>query len=240
MSDRPWARVRGPTGPPAASPEPSSTLGGPYSVTIRQRDPPQHSVTAALHDKVPTPSEGGGGWEEVPLPKRGAVLIWRGRGLMKQSFSVIFDRFATGQSVIDDTYQTLLRFWRPEGAAKTVDYATVEPSILKLFSPGDAVPYKNLSWIISNLEWGEAQGDEEAQRTQQVLTLTFTEYRADERLRTAASKRTKPYTVKPGDTLAKIAGKHHISAKALGELQKPPIKDNRQLQHRKKIVVPVP
>lgn len=211
----------------------------PYQVTITQRDTPHHSVEATLYDRPPTPTEGGGGWEEVPLPKRGAVLIWRGRGLMKLSFSVVFDAFADESSVIDGAYTTLLRFWRPEGGNTKHDYATDEPSVLKLNAKGDVIPYRNLAWVISSLEWGEGQGDEDGQRTQQVLVLTFTEYRADERLKAAAAKRTKPYTWQKGDTLAKVAERHHTSAAALGALQKPPVSDGRHYKAGKtKIVVP--
>jgi hypothetical protein len=210
-----------------------------YRATIKQRDKPYHSVIAELHDRPPTPTGGGGGWEEVALPHRSAVLIWRGRGLLKQSFSIVFDEMLSGNTVIGtDTYHRLLAFWRPESSKPG---PPPEPSILRLSAPGDIIPYKNLDYIISNLEWGQAQGDDDGIRTQQILTLEFTEYRADERLKTAAQTkpRTEPYVVKKGDTLAKIAKAHGTTAAALGAMQKPPIKDNRNLKVGHKIVVPV-
>lgn len=210
-----------------------------YQVLIRQRDKPFHGVTANLHDKVPTPSGGGGGWEEVQLPHRAAVLIWRGRGLLKLTFSIIFDDQMKGDSVTaNPTYQTLLHFWRPEPAP---NHPPPEPPVLRLFASGDVIPYRNLDYVITNLEWGDATGDDDAQRTQQSLILEFTEFRADERLKTAAKAkpRTQRYKVRKGDTLSKIAREHGITAKALGAMQKPPIKDPRKLKVGQVIVVPV-
>jgi LysM repeat protein len=218
------------------SDSPAATV--PYQVTIAQRDPPHHAVSLALHDKAPTPSDGGGGWEEVSLPRRPAVLIWKGRGLMKMSMSVVLDRFREDVSVYDGAYRTLTRFWRPEGSSNS---DTVEPSVLTLASSGDVVPYKNLKWVLETLEWGEAQGNDEGVRSQQVLVLTFVEFRADVRLKPGSPKktqRTQPYKVKKGETLASIARKYGISTSALGALQKPPIKDSRNVVG-KTIVVPV-
>jgi hypothetical protein len=232
-----WVRIKGPTSPHTAAP--AESPGNPYTVTIQQKFHPNHGITVALHDKPPTPTGGGGGWEEVPLPRRGAVLIWKGRPMMKLAFSIVFDHFADASTVIDKGFDTLLNFWRPADAI-----GKVEPSVLSLRSTGDLLtPYgETLDWIISNLEWANAQGDHIGQRTQQVLDLEFTEWRPDERLKTASQKgkpRTKPFKVKKGDTLANVARKYGISGKELGAMQKPPIKDPRKLQDRKTIVVPV-
>lgn len=240
-----WARVRNAEAAAAGRPAAASqsgvnvTASAPYQVSIVQRDPPNHGIVANLHDKPPTPSEGGGGWEEVTLPKRGSVLIWRGRGLMKQSFSLVFDSFLDEASVIDDAYRTLLKFWRPEGTS-AADDSTVEPSVLILGAQGDAIPYKNLAWVVSELSWGPAQGDAEGQRTQQIIELTMTEFRADERLRGAPHKaaRTKPYKWKKGDTLKSVAKHFHTTPAKLGAMQKPPIKDGRKIKVHQVIVVP--
>lgn len=213
----------------------------PFMVSIAQRDPPHHAVVAKLGPSIPTPSGGGGGWEEVALPKRGSVLIWKGRGLMKLALGVTFDNFTAGHQVAPE-YQTLLHMWRPVKD-------TTPPSIVKLASSGDTIPYQELDWAITDLEWtASAEANEAGERTQQILALTLTEYRPDERLQTAEKKKkhkghTKPYEVKSDhETLGHIAEKFHVKggAKALGAAQHPPIKDPRHLHKGQKIIVPLP
>lgn len=238
-----WARVRNVEAVVAGKTNaPDATPTVPYTVAITMRDPPYHGVVVGLHDKPPTPDGGGGGWEEIALPKRGSVLIWRGRGLMKMSFSVIFDGFATDRPVIDDTFTTLLHFWRPEGTS-AADDSTVEPAVLRLSSRGDVVPYRNLSWVIDTLEWADAQGNADGNRTQQILVVTFHEFRGDERIKVSRAKKarkakTKPYVWKKGDTLASVAEKHHTTATKLGAMQKPAVKDGRGYKPGHHIVVP--
>lgn len=234
-----WARVNNVEAVAAGvlSDSPAPTV--PYQLTIAQADPPHHAVVVDLHDHVPTPTEGGGGWEEVQLPRRPAVLIWKGRGLMKMGLSVIFDGFISDTNVNDGPLRTLLHFWRPEGG-KNSD--TEEPSVLTLASKGSVVPYTNLRWIIDDLEWGEAQGNAAGERTAQILMLTFKEFRADVRLkpggRPAVHPRTKPHKVKPHETLGSIARKYGISQKALGAMQKPPIRDSRNVKVGQMLIVP--
>lgn len=214
----------------------------PYRLTISMRDPPHHAVVLSLHDKPPTPSEGGGGWEEVTMPRRPSVLIWKGRGLMKMSMSVVIDEMLADQSVYGDAYTKLVRLWRPEGSSDPARDDTREPPVLKLAAKGDVVPYKNLAWVLAQIEWGDATGNDDGARTQQILVLTFTEFRADVRLQPGGpskkGSRTQPYKVKKGEKLAQIARRYGITAKELGALQKPPIKDSRNVEG-KMIVVPI-
>lgn len=212
----------------------------PFIVGIRQRDPPNHGIVAKLGPSIPTPSEGGGGWEEVTLPKRAAVLVWKGRGLLKLALSVLFDNFDTGAPVGPE-YATLLAFWRP-------DKATTPPSILRLSASGDTIPYAGLDYVLSGLEWAEgAEANAAGERSQQILNLTFTEYRPDERLQTVEQAKKKGHTTtyevkRDGELLGKIAERFHVKggAKALGAAQHPPIKDPRHLKHGQKLIVPLP
>lgn len=229
--------------PNAAAPH---TAGGqlvlaptaPFMVGIRQRDPPHHAVVAKLGPTVPVPSEGGGGWEEVTLPKRASVLIWRGRGLLKLAFSVLFDNFSDGKPVAPE-YATLLHFWRPKKD-------TTPPSVIRVTASGDTIPYQDLDYVISSLEWLEAEANEAGERTQQILGLTLTEYRPDERLKTAEQKKkgkTHPYKIKrDGESLGPIADHYHVKGgwKALGAAQHPPIKDPRHTHKGQTIIVPLP
>jgi hypothetical protein len=201
-----------------------------------------------LFEKPATPEGGGGGWEEVPLPKRSGVLIWRGRALMTQKVEVIFDGLEDERQVLASAaFQTLLRFYRPNSPTK-------QPAILELSASSDAVPARKHfgggkveGWVLTGMEWGEAVGDEEGWRVQQALTLTFTEYREDERLQTAAKKKELSNVVaytwivkKAGEPLGAIAERFHVPGgwKALGNFQQPKITDPRTTRKGQLISIP--
>lgn len=231
-------RKKSSPGVPTAGAE--AQAANPYTVSITQKFKPRHGLNVTLHEKPPTPTDGGGGWEEVELPRRGAVLVWKGLPLMKMTFSVVFDDYLHGGSVMNSAMTKLLAFWRPVGDG------TTEPSVLELRTQGDILtPFgEELSWVISNLEWLDVQGDNEGNRTQQILGIEVTEWRPDQVLQTAsqaktkATPRTEQVKVKKGQTLAKIAKEHGITAAELGALQKPKITDGRVAVGRT-IIVPV-
>lgn len=209
----------------------------PYQITVAMRDPPNHGVTLDLYEKPPMPAGGGGGWEEIKLPKRSGVLVWRGRELMTQTIEVVIDNVESDSRVFGSAspISTLLRMYRP-------DKGTSEPPVLVLSGEGNAVPYQlGIDWVLSNIEWGDGVADDQAERIQQVFTLTLTEYREDERLQTVdveeAAKAGLPggelfvavYTWKKGDTLGSIADKYKVKGgwRALGNFQVPKINDPR-------------
>lgn len=215
----------------------------PFTFTIEERDPPNVAVTARLGDKPPMPSSlgGEGGWEEVALPKRSAVLVWKGRGLLRLAVPILFDRFIEGRPVAGD-YAKLLKMWRP-------DSPTEEPPVVQISSPGDIVPYANLEWVVGNPEWGDLRADKGGSRTLQAFTLNLIEYRADERLQTAdAARATKTakqrtYRVERKDLaggLGGIAERLHIPGgwKALGAAQTPKIVDPRYIHAHQVLVIP--
>lgn len=219
------------------------SLGNVYEVTIAEREGSHRSVTLPLGDKPPTPSSGGGGYEEVQLPKRSAVAIWKGRGLMRMALNVTFDgsRQQPEQAALP-ALQTLLQFWRPDSERD-------EPPVLKLSGSGDAVPYQGLAWVLENVEWARAVGNSDGRRTQQTLELTFMEYRADERLQTAAAAKSKGKSkhkrkvveVKRGEVSLGDVARHHGykgSGKDLGLAQHPPIRDPRHIHVGQRIVIP--
>jgi hypothetical protein len=179
--------------PPPPKPVPGTPVeGAPYAVTLEARDS-GHRVTGILGDKPPTPKEGGGGWEEVALPKRAGVLVWKGRSLMKLSFSLAFDNSDVERPVHAD-YLTLIHMFRPDNPDE-------EPPVIQGSSSGDVIPFlgANLEWVVSELEWLEGMADNQARRIQTVFLVTLTEYRADERLKTAEQTPkppTKPFPYK--------------------------------------------
>jgi nucleoid-associated protein YgaU len=229
---------------------------GHWRVAIYERDHPTRRVTAWLGADPPTPSDGGGGWEEVPMPFDAPVLVWRGRSLMKMAVPLVVGQAAylgpVSASNIDLTPDVpigpirarLVNMWRP-------DDPTAEPPVVKVDTLNDAVPFQTLDYVISGLEWGDAEADEEMNRVMQAFTVTLTEYRPDERVeathagspakrRQAKHKRRsgqrakgpKSYTVRTGDTLSGIAAHNHVKGgwQAIAKLQHPPISDPRSIK----------
>lgn len=222
-----------------------NTTEVPYTITLEERDRPNHKVTAALHDKPPVPREGGGGWEPVQLPKRAAVLIWRGRGLMQMQVPVIFDT-GNDEHPLAGADDTLIHMWRPEVPEGE---QAPEPPVIEISSPGDAVPFTDLEWVVEDIEWGEAVADAKGRKTQQAYVIVLREFREDERLQTAdqaKGKKTKAryYKVRRKDLaggLVGIAHKLHLKGgwKELGNAQHPPIRDPRyRLKVGQHLVIP--
>lgn len=200
-----------------------------YAITL-EAEKSHHTVTLPMGPNVPMPKEGGGGWEEVPLPRRGAVCVWKGIGLMKLAVPVYVDH-TEDESPVVPQLETLRHMHRPAER-------TAEPPILSVSSPGDAIPVLDevRTWVLNDLEWGEAVGDTQGNRIQQMLTLHLLEYRADERLTSIAAKaahhrRSRRYRIVRADLaggLGELAERFHLPGwKFLAEAQSPPRTDPR-------------
>jgi hypothetical protein len=210
-------------------------------LAIYERDPPNHGLNVKLGDAIPTPSGGGGGYEEVPLPKRQAVTVWRGRSLMRMAITARFDD-TDEEDAVESAYETLVKMYRP-------DKDTTPPPIVRVAASGDTIPLTAKAvhgWTIEDLEWGEAQGNAAGERVEQILIIKLMEFNPDERLRTAQKKKGKTivHEVKnpKKETLGWIAKHYHVKGgvKALKAAQHPPIKDPRHTHKGQKITVPLP
>jgi hypothetical protein len=202
----------------------------PYQVTIEARDS-QHKIVADLNDKTPTPKEGGGGWEEIALAKRGAVIVWKGRSLLKLSFGIVLDGGSEEQPIAG-AMTTLRHMYRP-------DDRDAEPPVVRISCPGDVIPYldEGLEWLLTELEWTDAIADEEGNRILQQAELTLTEYQPDVRLETLATKNKRKHRIKRyritradlGGGLGRLAHKFHVRGgwQELAEAQNPPRTDPR-------------
>jgi hypothetical protein len=193
---------------------------------------------------TPTPTGGGGGHEMLTLPKRRPVVVWKNAGLWVMSFDLTFDSYMKGESVADE-YADLVRMWRP---LEEED----EPPTVKLDAVGDVVPMQHLSWVVTGLDWGAAEGNASGNRARQTFTVTVTEWNPDERLdftpgksspskkRRSKNKRKSGSTsghassvkVKAGDTLSEIAQRNDVKGgwQALARAQRPPITDPRSIR----------
>ncbi len=213
----------------------------PYEITFYERKRPARKTTVRLGDVPPTPTAGGGGWAEVPLPKRSAVMVWTGRDkLLVLTIPVVIGGYAVNDNPVFPERTALTAMWRP-------DDPTEEPPVVKIKALGDAVPYQGLSYVITDLTWGsgagDADGDGDAHRIMQKMVVTLTEYRADERLQITRVKlhhqaRATRYTVRRGDTLKALARRFDITWQRLGEAQRPPIRDPRKIRVGQVLTIP--
>lgn len=212
---------------------------------IYEKANPSNVVYGLLGDTAPQPSGGGAGHEQVVMPMRSPVLIWRGRpDLLTMTVPIMFDGHATDTEVYSQSIR-LGRMFRPKDAAR-------EPPVVRIDALGSIIPYKWLDWVITGLEWGtDGIASGQMQRTRQTHIVTLTEYVPDERItaqhsKESSAKRRKDskargnpsqskasaYTVRSGDTLSGIAARLNVKGgwRALADAQKPPINDPRTLR----------
>lgn len=222
--------------PPASQPTIGSALvyltSPVWHVRIFERDG-DASVLGYLGEAVPTPEGGGGGYENVAMPKAGAVSVWRGKPDLTYSFEIIFSKFITEESVMDDVTE----LWRMYSPADS----TVPPPVVKFNAAGKLLPFENADWWIENLEWGDAEANFDGDRTLQRITVHLTEYRQDVQIvRTNRHQWPAMVVVKKGWTLKTIAAKYKVPGgwRAIGKVQNPPITDPRKVKTGQHIRMP--
>lgn len=180
-------------------------------VTFVPVDPPGARLTVRLADgpAVDDPTSGGG-WVEVARPKRKALTEWVGYGPYRMTIPILFDGHATDRSV-EPELEILRRMMRVPTPA------TGEPVVLRLEGP---VPMTQLRWVIDDIETGQQLRAPSGHRTRVFQTVTLVEHipadvvvyrqspaKAAADRQSSASKTSKTYTVKSGDTLSAIAAR---------------------------------
>lgn len=156
-------------------------------------DSPAYSLTCLLGEKSPAPKKGVqsyGGWETIKRKRRRSLVEWLGVEPLSQEVLINIDRFAEDESVEGMITQLERMAGRnPPGQSAT------EPPLVHFESLG-AVPHDyhrepNTEWVIGDLEWGDANRNEDGDRVRQAVTVTFTEYIEDDDLigLTSAQKR---------------------------------------------------
>lgn len=169
-------------------------------------------VTCRLNG-VPQVTGGYGGWTEKERPQKLPITQWDGAPLYRLSVPIIFDRWRQGQSVEVDI-GILERLGRDPGG-------DAPPPILNVELPAGAPRSPSVPLVVEDIDWSVDDSDElrlpSGERARQAGTVTLMQYVADDqvKLKSVAKKRKKgssrTYTVKRGDTLAKIAKKFGIS-----------------------------
>lgn len=205
-----------------------------WHVRVFERDNPKNNCLGYLGEQVPTPAGGGGGYENVVIPKSTPVSVWRNKPDLTFSFEIIFSGFTSDLSVMDDV-TTLWRMYSPaEG--------TAAPPVVKFNAAGKLLPFEGADWWISDLEWGDAEANAWGDRTLQRMTVHLTEYRPDVQI-LPTRRHQWPATVKITSktmTLSWIAKHYKVPGgwKAIGKIQHPPIKDPRKVKVGQTIRMP--
>ncbi len=234
-----------------------------YEVTLYERARTHRRFSAYLGTSPPTPQDGGGGYQVITLPQRGAVTVWQGRPAPvtltlplrlyldqvtayapKQTATVLSrpepkHRPSLPAEPFASPMGRLFAMWRPSAVN-----ATIPPPVLKMKASRDLVPYSQLSFVLSDFQWGSATADDKGHRYIQDLTLVLLEYRHDEELQPVSASSSQAsqtvYRVRQGDSLQSIARRFHVPGgwATLGKAQHPPITDPRGLKVGARLSIP--
>jgi hypothetical protein len=210
-------------------------------VMIYERDNPSKIAYAWLGETPPTPTLTGGGqdWQEIAMPFRRSILVWRGASLLTLVLPIVMEgpsgNDEDGAFLVTQWITALAEMWRSPGDGST------RPPVVRITSGSHAIPYFDLDYVVQDPGWGDAIATGNTlTRYQQKFNLTLTEYREDTRLQAysiagvkkGAVVHARTYVVKHGDTLSSIAKKLKVSGgwQALARNQKPPISDPRRIK----------
>lgn len=201
-------------------------------------DPPPHqffsliardlsgSVTAMFGGGPAQMTGGIGGWVTEERPGLHPAVWWKGATLYEQTVPFIFEKRAIDGSV-EPEVAALRALGGREGAYDP-------PPVLAIRGRGLHRP--DLDWIMSEIEWGDAERRErDGRRVYQEGTVTLLQYSpvvgvVESAAKRARKPRGRTYIVRHGDTLAKIAAKQHVKGgwKVLAKLNH--IRDPNRLQ----------
>jgi hypothetical protein len=157
------------------------------------------TVRVLRGDAPPRMTDGGGGWSTVARPRRVGLTLWQGRNPYAMDVPILFDGFATGESVEDDIARL--------NQMQMGDDFNPPPSV----TISGAVPIKGATWVMT-VDWGdnvfwEQGGDGDPYRTRQDAVVHLTEFEPEKRL-VVTGKSTLPniYIVtRGGETMKTIA-----------------------------------
>jgi LysM repeat protein len=199
-------------------------------------------LTCPLGDGPAQPAGGTAVYDTVQLPGRKSALQLSGVDLETLAIPVMFDGLVDRESV-EPQIEALKRLARPQYGAPR---GTPGPKI-RMYGQ---VPHLNKEWRIVSFDWGDATWHN-LRRVFQVVTVNLTEAESADQITTtaAAAKSSAPrarrYTVKKGDTLARIAVREMGAATprqiavAVADLKKAnKLRDAKALKVGAKIVIP--
>jgi hypothetical protein len=206
----------------------------PGHVRLRSATPPLNTVVR-LGPDLPQLSGGFGGWEVTGRPRAVGMTTWTGVPPFEYTINVLLGRQDKSTSVERVIRQIIAV------ARGTDDHP---PGIVTI----EGIPgLPAARWTINGLDFGDAIRRGNMERVRQALTLSFLEYQPPEYhllgrgALAGARPKTVIYTVRKGDTPAKIARARHckwtdiraVNAKGLIK------KANQHLKPGTRINVPI-
>lgn len=130
----------------------------------------------------PDAAGGVGGWSPIDRPRRSAAVEWLGTPARTQTLPVLLNGLEVAPGVdlsIEPQLGAIVAWGEP--AQVTDD----QPPPLILAGP---IPFTDGQWVLDDITWGAMTRDAAGRRTQQYLTLAFTEYLTTQILKSPAKK----------------------------------------------------
>lgn len=192
-------------------------------------------VSVLRGEGAPKLTDGVGGWELTPRPRRKSLTLWKGRAPYACEVPVLFDAHAVGDSV-EAEISRLTRM------GLGTDFSP--PPTVKVEG---GLPVRGINWVIADIEWGDdvywEQPDQgSSYRTRQDATVILWEHNPEIRVSIEAIN-TQPnlYVVtKAGETLKTIAKAVYGNASRWTEIKEanPSIRDPNNLKVGTRVVYP--
>jgi hypothetical protein len=194
------------TGGVEAPPADASPSAGTYDIVLKCAGW-KTQVGAYFTDKEIEPSLGYGGHPVAVRPKTSALTVWEGRQPFQLTVPLLLS-----QGAPRDTVPDLCRRLDQMASAKppTANQAnptdpytvTIHQTVGTLPLPGGI--QAGDKWWIEDLTWGEGKRDRNNELYYKEVVVVLLETVVDETLKTRGAH---PYTIKKGDTWARIAAK---------------------------------
>lgn len=172
----------------------------------------------------PKLSAGYGGWQEVPRPRRVALLDWQGSSPFRLEISLVLGSHALGQS-IEAGRRILDRLATRQGAP--------EPPQVGVTARGLPETVRKIpAWAVESLEWGAVSFTEAGQPAQQAATVILAQHPSAEQITLSAPPRRvdcskakapaneKHYIARHGDSLRAISARFLGSAQCWKRIQR--------------------
>jgi LysM domain len=191
---------------------------------------PPLAMEVRLGQDLPQLTGGFGGWETTQRPRAVGMTTWQGVPPFELSVQILLG----GAHLLNEAPSQEDRIRNLINVARgTRDHV---PGIVYI----DGIPGLPADrWVISGIEWGDAVRNRQMERIRQMATITFLEYQPPEyeTLRKGSLAKAKPrtvrYTVKKGDTPAKIAKHRRGDWKDIREVNRKGVIKKANQQPRK-------